>query len=258
MNRSSLSYKSIILTIVLLISPAFVLIAGPYPESEIQDIYSSGAYSRFFGTIYNASPLHEIETQLSSLKNWISESDYSSTSQYISVVRAEMIYAKHLILEDYCKDLYKAEEVLRQGLSVLSQIPETDRDIEFLLVEGELNGSYYLLDQGKYLFSYGVKSNNLTKKIWDLNKENPRSIILKCNQLIYTPPLFGGSIKKARALLKGIVDEPLLAVDEYTVYSCLGFIEAKLKHKETAFSYYQKALKIYPHNLYIQSLIAEL
>ncbi len=258
MERRPLSIRLILFTLILLICSTFSLFAGPYPESEIQEIYSSQSYALFFSTIYNVRPLKDIESQLKELKREITGSEYSATAKSLAVVRAEMILAKHLILEDYCKDLERAEAILQRGLVVLSQIPEGDRDIEFLLVKGELNGSYYLIDQGKYLFSYGMRSNNLTHEVWDLDQDNPRSILLRCNQLIYTPPLFGGSVKKARTLLLEILEDPLLEVDEYTVYSCLGMIESKLKHKDIALTYYLRSLEIYPHNSYIQSLIAEL
>ena len=245
------------LLLIFLFTASFPVTAGYYPPGDIQEIYSTPEYAEFYEAVYNAEAVGVIMGIHESLQAFIAASRFSSAAKVITACRASMILGKHFINEEYCKDLPRAEGILQGTLEALQQVPEQERGLEYRLVEGELYGSFFLLDQGKYLFSYGMKSNTVTNQAWDMDHEAIRSILLHVNQLIYTPPLFGGNVKKARELLLGIVGDELLPVDRYTVYSCLGMVEKRLRHAQEAEEYFTLALSIYPGNQYIRQVMAE-
>ena len=245
------------LVLIFLFTVSFSITAGYYPPGDIQEIYSTPEYAEFYEAIYNAEAVEDIMGIHESLQTSIAASGAEPAAKVITACRASMVLGKHFINEEYCKDLPRAEGILKGTLEALQQVPEQERGLEYLLVEGELYGSFFLLDQGKYLFSYGMKSNTVSNQAWEMDHKAIRSILLHANQLIYTPPLFGGNVKKARELLLTIVGDDLLPVDRYTVYSCLGMVEKRLRHEQEAKDYFTLALSIYPGNQYIRQVMAE-
>ncbi len=256
-----ISQKSIIQLFIfisfLLISCSSIVASG-YEDSDVQSIYSSNQFIAFYDLIYNAAPASQIEKNYILLIKWIDSTPCTHGSQTICKARASLVLGKQYILEKYCKDYTKAKEYLSQGLKLLAGTKQKNPSIEYLLVEGEIYGTYFLMDKHKYLFSYGVKANNITQAVWEKNKHNPRSIILKSNQLIYTPAFFGGNTKKARVLLLNLLKEELLPSDMFTIYSSLGLIEAKNHNETLADTYYIRAKEIYPYNAYIKELRSKL
>lgn len=244
--------------IILISLASMTLTAAGYAGSEVQSIYSSDAFITFYDEIYNGLPIKKILEHSQELKDLISSGDHSHQAKQISIARIELNIGRQYIMEEYCRDLTEAEKHLEKGLETLAELEGGSSSVEFLLVKGELYGAYFLLDEKANLFSYGMKANSITQELWKRDKDNPRTIILKANQLIYTPKLFGGSLSSAKRLLKSLEDVQLLPWDSFTVYSCLGIIEAKQKDKRTADSYYLKAKSIYPNNNYIKQLRSEL
>ncbi len=253
-----MTIKKFLLSAAILLTCSGLISAGGYENNEIQEMYSSWQFTEYYDLIYNGAPIDTIEAYYETLLQWIDSTYYSQEARLIGKARGAMILGKHLVQEDYCRDKDRADRYLTESLSYLGQISSPRFPVESLLVEAEIYGAYYLMDQKRNLFTYGVKSNKVTQDIWKRDKRNPRSIILKCNQLIYTPGIFGGDVKEAKRLLLEVAEYDLLPVDLFTVYSCLGIIESKKNRKQQARDYYRKAAAIYPDNSYVRMLLSEL
>ncbi|MGM0432358.1 MAG: tetratricopeptide repeat protein [Spirochaetota bacterium] len=250
--------KKILLICTLFVLSSVAVIASPYEETPVQDMFSSDAYERYYQTVYNCRPVEELERSYAKLTAWIGEAAASSEVIAIAKARASMVLARQYVLEPYCKDHKRAEELLSEGLSLLDSVNHRQYEVERLVVRGEIYGVFFLMNKAKYLFSYGRKSQTIAQEVWELDRRNPRAILLKSNQLVYTPKIFGGNPRQARELLLAVVDTKLLPVEAFTALTTLGLIEEQSGREEHARSFYERAAAIYPDNKYISRLVEEL
>ncbi|MCF7933176.1 MAG: hypothetical protein K9M84_01655 [Spirochaetia bacterium] len=257
-RNNRMTIYTLIMIALLLVSVQSALWSAGYEDTEVQQIYSSSEFTAFYDLIYNGAPLERINEMYDALFDWLDTAPLSEGSRLTGKARATLVMGRQHILEDYCRDHRLAANYLEAGMELLDRIPGKEPSVEQLLIEGEINGAFFLMDERKNLFTYGMKANNITQKVWKMDTDNPRSIILKSNQLIYTPSLFGGDTKKAKELLLSLLSIELLPSEAFTVYSSLGIIEAKHKNKELAEAYYRSAQEIYPNNAYIRELRDEL
>jgi hypothetical protein len=242
----------------MLLSSGLLFSASGYPSSPLQEIYESPAFGKFYDTVYNCRTEHEILQSYEELVTWIGQQNITGETAAAAKARAALVLGRQYVEEDYMKDHQRAAELFDESLRLIDSVEHPDDQLELLLIKGEVYGSYFLINQSKYLFSYGRKSHDITQEIWKMDKANPRSIILKSNQLIYTPKLFGGDQRKARNLLLPLEQAGLMDVDRFTLYLCLGIIEKENRRGNRASIYFQNALTIYPGNNYVRELMEEL
>lgn len=241
----------LILALIILITPC--IWADP-PER----LFSGQEYTQFIETLYNASPVEQLEEafQILSAAMRSHQDDLSD----LTIARAAMLLGKHFTVESYCEDSDRAKELLFFALDLAKTIEDPTLQAEALAVQAEASGSLFLIDQFAYLFTYGLKSSNLTNNAW---KEDPGSIrvrILRANQLLYTPGLYGGSLKRSEEVFQQLLEDlsPLAPEDLFSIYQGLGIIRTRQRRPEEAREYLQLAQALFPGNRYIPELLEEL
>lgn len=245
----------IFLLLILTLAPQ---IPAAYPDSPIQHMYASLPFQQLYESVYNCQPAEKIEYAYAQTAAWIERQDAGKLTKAAAQTRAALVVGRQYVEEEYLSDSRRAMTLFDYALDLITYMDASTQSVELLINEAELNGSYFLINQTKHLFSYGKKSHELTQQVWEIDQSNPRAVILKSNQLIYTPRLFGGNMKAARKLLLPLLSQDLLDVDEFTVLLCLGIIEKENRRTRSALEYFQKALTIYPGNRYIRELMEDL
>lgn len=243
------------LTLLLSLQPLHSI---SYTNNDYQAILESDRFTSLTEKAYNGEPIASISKEYELTLQMITSSPYSIDSQTLAKARASLILGRQHILEDYCRDHSMAKYYLDIALEELDNVTSDNLDVEVLLLKGEIFGAYFLMDERKHLFSYGMKSNNITQDVWKKAPDNPRVMLLKANQLLYTPKLFGGDLKKSKELFLAALEIDLLPGDAFTALSSLGIISSKEKDRQKATTYLEKALDIYPNNQYAKDLIADL
>jgi tetratricopeptide (TPR) repeat protein len=250
-------YTRRVIIILLLVLGACTRLAA-YPDSSIQQMYASQPFEKLYKSVYNCRSAQEIELSYAQVAAWIEQQAAEELTKAAAQTRAALVVGKQYVEEEYLQDMQRAAMLFDYALALLNYTNDTSQSVELLINEGELYGSYFLINQSKYLFSYGRKSHELIQQVWKMDQSNPRAVILKSNQLIYTPKLFGGNMGQARELLVPLLSQDLLDVDEFTVYLCLGIIDKDSGRNDSAREYFKKALSIYPGNNYVRELMEQL
>jgi hypothetical protein len=103
---------------------------------------------------------------------------------------------------------------------------------------------------------YGIKSKKYIEDAYELEKDNPKLLLVAATHLMHTPESFGGSKTKAKNLLVNCLklNKNRIEKDEYLIdwaldaeiYAYLGQLEVLNGNKEKSWMYIQKALKIVP------------
>ncbi|MBI5325358.1 MAG: hypothetical protein HZB41_08840 [Ignavibacteriae bacterium] len=103
---------------------------------------------------------------------------------------------------------------------------------------------------------YGIKAKKYILDAYELEKDNPKLLLIAATHLMHTPESFGGSKTKARSLLlksleinktKNEKDEYVLNwADDAEIYAYLGQLEVLNENKDKAWIYIQKAIKLIP------------
>lgn len=103
---------------------------------------------------------------------------------------------------------------------------------------------------------YGIKAKKYIEDAYELEKDNPKLLLIAATHLMHTPESFGGSKAKARTLLlkcielnknKTVKDEYLINwAENAEIYAYLGQLDVLNDNKEKAWINIQKALKLIP------------
>ena len=238
--------------LLILVCPPFIS-ANP-PER----LFSEPEFMLFIDVLYNASTVDTLEDHFHHLMTELQ--DPTSDSSNLTKARASMLLGKHYAVESYCKDTKRAKELLFSALELASTIEVPELKAEALAVQAEAAGSLFLLDQLAYLFTYGLQSSNLTNSAWKTDPQSIRVRILRANQLLYTPGLYGGSLKKAEDMFQLLLLDPSdLAPEElFSIYQGLGIINTRQRQYDTARHYLHLAFDIFPGNRYIPELLDDI
>ncbi|TAL68422.1 MAG: hypothetical protein EPN82_10535 [Bacteroidetes bacterium] len=143
-----------------------------------------------------------------------------------------------------------------------------DKSLEFFLKANEMHQSAELLSLISAAYGkkaalspiasmfYGIKAKKYILDAYELDKDNPKLLLIGATHLMHTPESFGGSKAKARSLLLKCLelnknrigeDEFMLRwAEDAEIYAYLGQLEVLNENKEKAWNYIQKALKIVP------------
>ncbi|OGU16065.1 MAG: hypothetical protein A2X61_13200 [Ignavibacteria bacterium GWB2_35_12] len=103
---------------------------------------------------------------------------------------------------------------------------------------------------------YGIKAKKYIEDAYELEKDNPKLLLVAATHLMHTPESFGGSKTKARTLLLKCLElnKNKVEKDEYLINwaedaeicAYLGQLEVLNENKDKAWTYIQKALKFEP------------
>ena len=103
---------------------------------------------------------------------------------------------------------------------------------------------------------YGIKAKKNIEDAYELEKDNPKLLLIAATHLMHTPESFGGSKIKAHTLLLKCLElnKKRIEKDEYLInwaedaeiYAYLGQLEVLNENKEKAWTNIQKSLKLVP------------
>lgn len=103
---------------------------------------------------------------------------------------------------------------------------------------------------------YGIKAKKYIEEAYEIEKDNPKLLLIAATHLMHTPESFGGSKTKARTLLLKCIElnrnrkeKDLLLInwaDKAEIYAYLGQLEVLNDNKEKAWDYIQRALMLIP------------
>ena len=111
-----------------------------------------------------------------------------------------------------------------------------------------------LLKSLSYTVGNGLSVARLAKEALSINDKNIRAKMLIASSKIYPPKIYGGDPNGGIELLNQISSDVKNDEDLFNLYSGYGYCYARLENKEKALSYIQKALDIYPTNVFVCAL----
>lgn len=141
-------------------------------------------------------------------------------------------------------DKEKAEEHLENEEKLLSLIEEDSSEMEKdIAALDAASARYYVIRK----ISAGLDSSNRTKELYKKYQEEYYVALQEAFRRLNTPPIAGGSSRKALQLFEDILQEVdgMNDFDRYSLYSGLGMASFEREKYEDARSYFDKAMEIY-------------
>jgi len=129
-----------------------------------------------------------------------------------------------------------------------------------LLMYAENIAQNCVLKPFTFILEYGTKIDNITEKILKLDPENGMAIFLQNAQYIYAPFPFN-NYKKGIKNLKSILENKNIFLEKdafFYVYSGICFGYLKQNNRTEANEWLKQALKIYPNNIFLKSILLEI
>jgi hypothetical protein len=229
-----------------------------YPETDVQKIYDTESYRDFVYFMYDSPTESNLSDEVRSITDFIDSSDFDEDAKIISKSQVFQIVGEYLIKTKTTLNDKNGKVFTEDGLYEIGKISNLNKNEEALIVKADLLGNYIMLGSS-YIFSKGIESSKVLDKALKLNKENPRSILIDSEKKIYAPGLFGGDKEKAKQQLKKLIGNyELLPKDAFEAVRNLGIIAAKEGKDDFAATYYSYATNIFPNNLDVIKLKAEL
>lgn len=183
---------------------------------------------------------------------WRAKFDYISARVYME---ADMEDKK-----DFEKFRSKeAEARFERAYDNLGAYLEIREDSDVLTLRADILGQLCLLKGTSFTMSNGLNIRKMTDRALELNPENAKALVLAGNDRVYTPKIFGGKPRDGIALFERAENMPNAEKDDlFNIYSGIGVAWQKLKKKDLAIFWMNKALTIYPENIYIKRMIEEI
>ncbi|MGH4037227.1 MAG: hypothetical protein ACRQFF_05200 [Sphaerochaeta sp.] len=247
--------------LIILFLTFFVItssVFASYPETDVQKIYDTESYRDFVYFMYDSPTESNLSDEVRSITDFIDSSDFDEDAKIISKSQVFQIVGEYLIKTKTTLNDKNGKVFTEDGLDEIGKISNLNKNEEALIVKADLLGNYIMLGSS-YIFSKGIESSKVLDKALKLNKENPRSILIDSEKKIYAPGLFGGDKEKAKQQLKELIGNyELLPKDAFEAVRNLGIIAAKEGKDDFAATYYSYATNIFPNNLDVIKLKAEL
>ncbi len=159
------------------------------------------------------------------------------------------------ILKEYYKNsdliIKYDESAIKKVKKLVSQDYTSDN---VLLLEAALFGDICLVKNVGHLILNGPKVGKITNKILKKHPNNIYALMNKAAASIYTPQIWGGDFKKGINYLDQIIKnknfESASKILKNDVYTGYAMAYGNLGDYKKALSYSDKALKIFPQNIY--------
>ncbi|MBF9016043.1 MULTISPECIES: hypothetical protein [unclassified Oceanispirochaeta] len=183
---------------------------------------------------------------------WKAKLDYISARVYMEADMADK--------KDFEKFRSKDAEVrFERAYDALGAFLEIKEDSDVLTLRADILGQLCLLKGTSFTMANGLNIRKMTDRALELNPENAKALVLAGNDRVYTPKIFGGKPRDGIALFEQAENMPNAEKDDlFNIYSGIGVAWQKLKNKDLARFWMNKALTIYPENIYIQRMMAEI
>ncbi len=141
-----------------------------------------------------------------------------------------------------------------EGLDCIDRIQAGEENSESWRMRSELLGHLCLLKDLGFLLKNGRKVVGYAGKALELNPESAGAQIIIAASKVYTPVVFGGNPRKGLELMRKALAMGTAEKDDlFNIYSGIGLAFSKLRDKEEAKRWFEKALELYPGNSFVRT-----
>jgi tetratricopeptide (TPR) repeat protein len=210
-------------------------------------------YRRWHDTLrdymYNQDvPINQIEVVFLQAKEAARESGLTRQEKDYWLSRIEYLMGR---AEQNLEHKKKAAAYYEEALEYIEEALEVAPFSEGFRMKSEIISQMCMVKGVGFIISQGPKVTPLAEKALELNPENGKAIILIASSKVYPPPIYGGNPEKGIELMQKANRMPDIEKDDlFNIYSGLGVAYEKLGDDEKAAYWLEKALDIYPDNVY--------
>lgn len=162
-----------------------------------------------------------------------------------------------LSLFDYYHRRKEAVNHYERGLSYIALLEARDGKIslDLFCLKTDMISQLCLLKNLSYLLMNGLSVGKNAKEVLAVDPKNVRAKLLIASAKVYPPSIYGGDPKMGISLLEEVLQFGKPTKGElFDIYSGLGYCYARLEEKDLAFQWLDKALSLYPTNIFVSSV----
>lgn len=168
----------------------------------------------------------------------------------------DTLNGEFLSLKNYYNRREKALRHYSAGLEILKEYLRSFPTSQGYRLCAELLGQMVLLEDVGFLLQNGPKIGKYIDEALHRNPVNTKARILEAGESIYTPRVFGGRPQKGIEMLSDIACSLSTdREDRFNIYSGIGYGYAVLNDREAALHWFDKALDVYPGNVFAGGMI---
>lgn len=248
--------KKIILLFLMFFGFTLYIFAN-YPQTDVQQIYDTASYREFIYYMYNSPSETKLDYNVESINTFIESSTFTNEAKTIAKTQILQLIGKFLIKNRTTLKGKNGKTITEEGFQEIANIKNIEKNEEALIVKANLLGNFTLLSNS-YKISKGLEAGRVIDQAIRINNNNPRSIIIDCERMIYAPRLFGGDKEKAKKQLKALIENfQLLPKDAFEAIKDLGIIAKNEGNEKFAKIYFTYAKNIFPDNQDINELLCK-
>ena len=184
------------------------------------------------------------------------DNELSGYEKYLAKARYEFILGRTWF---YQNEKEKAESHYDKGIEYAELAIKEKNDAQSQLIFVENISANCAVKPVSYVLTWGVKINELAKKVTAHDSKNGASNYILNAQDIFAPSPFN-NYKRGIKKMSELLNNPNITLDKddkFNVVSSIGYAYMQLKNYPEAIKWLEDSLKIYPDNQYVQSLVAE-
>lgn len=244
-----------LISLVILLSCICISVFASYPNTPFQEFLNSPEYYDFYEILNNTDKKDQIATAYNSTCDYIDSLEFAESDKNICLAKMDLLIATYSIDNKTNIDSHDGMYYLENGSKKINKVENLNQNVDALIIESKLEGYYTEVNFLKYMWSKGLNAFNLINQVWDMDKENPRAILVKAQQLLYTPGFYGGDVKKGKSMIKDLMaNESLLPEDAYGCIIDLAKMAKKENNQKLFDTYLGYSKSLFPNNYYLETL----
>jgi tetratricopeptide (TPR) repeat protein len=207
-------------------------------------------YALLRDSIYDQShSIEHVRTLYEEVLGAVSEAQLPEKKRYYWFARVEYLMGR-------------AEQNEERNKRAAEHYQKSVQHIESSLEYGEYSEGYRMLSDSVgqlcmvegigYMLSNGLNVKRYARKALELNPRNGKAHIIIGSSYIYPPPLYGGNPSKGIEVMHYASTMPDIEKDDlFNIYSGIGIGYGKLDDRPKSAYWLEKALELYPNNMYV-------
>lgn len=205
----------------------------------------------------------ELKPQLSELSDKVALEYYMGrvfqsfdTVEVVLAHNTEMRKGKFIALFGFYAMRDEAITHYENGLALIDDYKDKELSPDLLALKADTISQLCLLKSLGYTMFNGLSIEKLAKQILKRDPNNFRALLLISASSVYPPPVYGGDPKKGIEIISSYLVNPVEKDDEilYNLNLSLAYCYNLQKEFDMALFYIDKALAIYPTNIYANAI----
>jgi tetratricopeptide (TPR) repeat protein len=207
-------------------------------------------YESLRDATYNSEPLKTLELLYEQALDSLNRAELPPRTKALLGSRIEFLLARGY---QAAGKKPQAASHYEEGLAYIERVPECEVFSEGWQMRSEHIGQLCLVKGLGFLLANGRKVVGCAAQALELDPANAAAQIIVAASKVYPPALFGGNPAigielMQKALAMGTAERD----DLFNIYSGIGLAYGKLKNIEEARCWLEKALELYPGNLFVR------